>query len=450
MVKKYNNKMAQIFNFIDSNDYVTIQTTDGLNILSELNYPKNVLHTMVNSNILILFENDNKLVVYDYNIDTCNITSTDVFDLQDKLNFMFSLSGGGGGGIVSVNATTPLTSSGGSNPIISFEPQADGTYLILFNGGNTTLISKNIPIFLDENATIDNFVLGQTHYYIGKAPITFDYDLLPYPSPAPVSGFNLVNQSVFNIIITSYFGNYSYSLAPNQSLKNIQVTDNGSAWEILADEYFDNRYNLQEVTDKGAVTTNALTVRNNPDTYRARYSILGQDVQRDDLGFRVSYYENGITKSTNSNGKTWQLQVPDITGNTNNSSFLVAFRPNVSGTVAYLSDIPTLDQVLLEGTTATNGDYIISVTSNIASLTQLETTNEIVGKASLLNGVATIRYVGLTPDSIVTINPTVNGVLNGILRVSTSFDEFTVISFNYDNNFDTSLDTCEFMYRAIL
>lgn len=230
----------------------------------------------------------------------------------------------------------------GASPTPSFNAvlgvSNDSPIRALFNG-IPYVAANEIPVFLDETSTIADFVTGATHYYIGNANITYDYDLLPYPLPVPVSGFNFVNLSVFNVTFVSYFGNYTYILAPTQSLQDIQIVDNGSAWEIQPTAYFDNIYNLQQVTDKGAVTTNAIIVRNNPDIYRTRYSILGQEVQRDDLGFRVSYYENGMTKSTTANSKSWQLQFPDLTANANNSSYVVDFRPNVSGTVAYLGDI---------------------------------------------------------------------------------------------------------------
>ncbi len=222
------------------------------------------------------------------------------------------------------------------------------------------LAVNNEYIVLTEISSIADFLAGQTHYYIGKADITFDYDLLPYPLPNPVTGFNLVNQSVFDVTIISDFGNLTYLLKPNQSVKDIQVTDNGGAWLALPAQYFDNLYNLQETTDKGNVTTNAVVVRNNPDTYRTRYSIIGQQIQRDDLGFNLSYYDNGITKNATGT-KSWQLQIPNLTGNANSSSFAVDFRPNISGTVAYLGDILTtiLAGFNILGGSVSNADTIL-------------------------------------------------------------------------------------------
>lgn len=214
---------------------------------------------------------------------------------------------------------------------------------VLFNAlsGEFDLVrSEEIPIFLDETATIADFQTGNTYFYVGETPITFDYDLLPYPLPVPASGFNFVNLSTFDTTFVSNGGNATYLLKPSQSLQDIQVVDNGGLWFANATQYFDNLYDLQTVTNKGSITTNAIIVRNNPDTYRTRYSILGQGIQRADLGYDLNYYDDGITKLA-TGSKTWQLQIPDLTSNANSSSFAAAFRPNVSGTVAYLSDITT-------------------------------------------------------------------------------------------------------------
>lgn len=112
----------------------------------------------------------------------------------------FSL-GGGGGSVTSVTASSPLSSSGGATPNISFSAQPDGNYGLNFASGVVTF--SELPIFLYETSTIADFVAGQTHYYIGGTAITYDYDLLPYPLPLPVSGFNFVNLSTFDVTIIS-------------------------------------------------------------------------------------------------------------------------------------------------------------------------------------------------------------------------------------------------------
>ena len=193
---------------------------------------------------------------------------------------------------------------------------------------------------LDETSTIADFQTGKTYYYTGDAPIVYDYDLLPDPTPVPVSGFNFVNLSVHTVTFNSWWGNFTYNLTPNQSLRDVQVVDNWWVWEAVAVEYIDNISDLQEATTKWSVTTNAIIVRNNPDTYRTRYSTIWQEIQKDDLGYRVVNSHLSLRKSTIADSKTWEMQYPDLTGNPNNTSFVVSFRPNVSGTVAYLSDIP--------------------------------------------------------------------------------------------------------------
>jgi hypothetical protein len=193
-------------------------------------------------------------------------------------------------------------------------------------------------IFLDETSTIADFQTGKTHYYIGEMATTYDYNNEPYPLPLPVSNFNFVNLSVFDVSFTSDGGNYLYTVKSGQALRDIAIIDSGF-WEIGATEYIDNLYNLQEVTNKGSDTTNAIRVINSPNTYRTRYSTIGTQIQRDDLGFQLRYGDTGIILNRNIGNKTWSLQIPDITANANSSSFSVAFRPDLSGTVAYLSDL---------------------------------------------------------------------------------------------------------------
>lgn len=209
----------------------------------------------------------------------------------------------------------------------------------LQDASGTIALLSDMPLFLSETSTIEDFETGKTYFYIGETPITYDYDLLPYPSPVPVTGFNFVNQSVFDVVFSSDGGNTVYILKPNQSFQDIQVIDNGGFWGVYTTQYFDNHYDLQQVTNKANTTTNALIVRNNPDNYRTRYSILGQQIQRNDLGYEVNYVDNAITKKTFNDTKSWDLLIPDLTTNPNNSSFSVNFRPNVNGTIAYLSDI---------------------------------------------------------------------------------------------------------------
>jgi microcystin-dependent protein len=225
----------------------------------------------------------------------------------------------------------------------------------LFNGIPYVALNE-IPNFLTETSTIANFVTGQTFYYIGETAITYDYNTLPYPLPIPVQNFNFVNLSVHNVLFTSDSGNYSYTLKPLQALKDITIID-GGVWQVLATEYIDNIYTLQQVTTKGNTTTDAIIVRNNPDTYRVRYSTIGQQIQKDDLGNRINYDHLGINLNRTAGNKNWALQIPDITANPNNSSFVVVFRPNISGTVAYLSDINVItEQTHTTGATITIAD----------------------------------------------------------------------------------------------
>lgn len=203
----------------------------------------------------------------------------------------------------------------------------------------TVALEEDLPIFLDETSTIADFVTGRTHYYIGEAPNTYDYDLEPYPLPIPTQNFNFVNLSVHDVLLTSAFGNNFYTLEPQQALRDITIVDGGGFWELTATEYIDNINTLQQVVNKGNTTRDAFFVINNPDTYRTRYSTIGTQIQRDDLGNRINYSDTGIELTRQTGNKSFSINLPDITANAINSSFEVDFRPNVSGTVAYLSDI---------------------------------------------------------------------------------------------------------------
>ena len=196
-------------------------------------------------------------------------------------------------------------------------------------------------VYLYETSTIADIQAGKIHYYIGNAQITFDYDLEPFPTPIPVSGYDLVNLSVHEVFIYSDLGNGNYILTPNQRLRNVQVYDNGNGvWAVIADEYVDNIYDLQQVTNKGSSTTNPLIVRTSPNTYRTIYTILGQEVQRTDLGYTIIYRDFGIIKLQNNTLQNFSINLPDISGNAPATAIVVNFRPNVSGTVAYLEELP--------------------------------------------------------------------------------------------------------------
>lgn len=58
--------------------------------------------------------------------------------LADTLGF--KLGGGTGGSVISVTASSPLSSSGGANPDISLEAQPDGNYALNFSGGAATFV----------------------------------------------------------------------------------------------------------------------------------------------------------------------------------------------------------------------------------------------------------------------------------------------------------------------
>lgn len=239
--------------------------------------------------------------------------------------------------------------------------------IYLWNGSAYEAINSG-ALFLDENSTIADFQTGNTYFYIGDATITYDYDLLPYPLPIPVQNFNFVNLSVFDVVFASDSLNTVYTLKPQQALRDIKVVDIGN-WQLDVTEYIDNIPNLQAVTQKGAQTFDALIVKNNPDTYRTRYSTIGQQVQYDVGGVRVDYDYIGLLVKTLVDNKNFLIQYPNISGNAINSIFTVQFRPDVSGTVAYLGDI--INAILQNGNSfsapmviGTNDNFPLSLETN--------------------------------------------------------------------------------------
>lgn len=233
--------------------------------------------------------------------------------------------------------------------------------------------SLNPPIFLDQTSTIADFQTGNIYYYVGTAPITYDYDLLPYPTPIPVSGFDFVNLSVYDVTFNANGGNSGYVLTPNQRLRDVQVIDNG-LWDLFATEYFDNIYNLQQVTSKGNTTFNNIHIQNNPTTYEIFLTPDGWFAKNYVTNDNV-WYNNRFIRKDASGFKTWFINFPDLSTNLNNSSINVDFRPNVSGTVAYLSDIAnaltnfTLQDVTNNGNTTSNP---IKITDGTTDLIRLE------------------------------------------------------------------------------
>jgi hypothetical protein len=205
--------------------------------------------------------------------------------------------------------------------------------------------ANEIPIYLDEFSTFADLQANRRHIYIGNAPLTIDLDTaIPYPLPVPTAQ-NLViaNQSFYVFEIVSGGFSSGVSLPPLYStVEGVNFDDFGNGyWEISYGAYI-TAMSLQQVIQQGNTTRDAFFVVNNPDTYRTRYSTIGTQIQRDDLGNRINYSDLGIELTRSTGNKTFAINLPDITANAINSSFTVDFRPNLSGTVAYLSDITGL------------------------------------------------------------------------------------------------------------
>ncbi len=82
--------MAQVFNFIDNTTHISIETIVNNVTKTVSKYGKDTLSTKVKFGKLFIDDGLFPQVIYDYNIDTCNINSTNVFDLQDQLDFIFN------------------------------------------------------------------------------------------------------------------------------------------------------------------------------------------------------------------------------------------------------------------------------------------------------------------------------------------------------------------------
>lgn len=291
-------------------------------------------------------------------------------------------------------------------------------------------VSGNSPIFLDETSTIADFQAGNTYFYIGEAPITYDYDLEPYPLPVPASSFNFVNLSVFDVTFNSDGANTVYTLKPQQALRDVQFNDIG-VWQLNPTEYIDNIYNLNQVTDKGNSTFNAIFVRNNPDTYRTRYSTIGQQLQYDLGGYNINYDNLGVSKLTQAGSKSWNLQLPDLTANTNSTSYTVDFRPNVSGTVAYLSDIPVSSGNIYTIDGTLTGDRVLDTGIYDFSIRNLTNTNNKTYDFTLTdassNTASMVMYVtdSLSKPTVSLGSNSISQTLNSSLEVGSTFGIFS-------------------------
>ena len=88
--------MAQIFNFEDNGSHFTIQTLNGAIVASDKQYPKNTLTTNVfGDKLYISTIQGQRLVDYTYSIDSSNLVSENIADLQNQLDTIFATADGG-------------------------------------------------------------------------------------------------------------------------------------------------------------------------------------------------------------------------------------------------------------------------------------------------------------------------------------------------------------------
>lgn len=305
----------------------------------------------------------------------------------------------------------------------------------------TIALVEDLPIFLDEFSTFADLQANRRHIYIGNAPLTIDLDTaIAYPLPVPTQQ-NLViaNQSFYVFEIVSGGGASGVSLPPLYStVEGVNFDDFGNGyWEISYGAYI-TAMSFQQVIQQGNTTRDAFFVVNNPDTYRTRYSTIGTQIQRDDLGNRINYEDIGITLLRQAGNKSWALQIPDITSNANSSSFLVDFRPDVSGTVAYLSDITNItEQNHTSGGSVIINDGVdilyVDPASTIASLTVILPENPINGQEVKVSFGGTIT-AGTVATALAIVGNTGHTVLAGASITTANAGDGFIFKFQSSTN----------------
>jgi hypothetical protein len=274
-----------------------------------------------------VFLNDSDSYLYTDILNAAGATYGANRDLAAKeLSNLAGFSAGGGGGSVnSVTASLPLTSSGGANPNISFDGE--------------------LPIFLTETSTFADIQANRLHIYVGNAPLTIDLDTeIPFP-PLPIptqQNFSVANQSGFVFSIISSGGGGGFSIPARYAYATgITITDGGGGYWEANPAIYVLAPTLQQVLSSNnvAVNTNAIF----QDTFNTQETRFYYDgfFAKDVVGNNELWYNSRFIRKESTGLKTWFLNPPDLSGNANSSSYNVGFRPDVSGTVAYLSDIPS-------------------------------------------------------------------------------------------------------------
>ena len=103
--------MAQIFNFEDNGSHFTIQTLNGAIVASDKQYPKNTLTTNVfGDKLYISTIQGQRLVDFTYSIDSSNLVSENIADLQNQLDTIFATADGGSIDITTLSKETTQAS----------------------------------------------------------------------------------------------------------------------------------------------------------------------------------------------------------------------------------------------------------------------------------------------------------------------------------------------------
>jgi hypothetical protein len=232
-------------------------------------------------------------------------------------------------------------------------------------------------IFLDETSTIADIQANKLHIYVGNAPLTIDLDVaIPFP-PLPIptqQNFSVSNNSGFAFAIISSGGGSVLSLPARYSYASgITITDGGGGyWEANPANYV-TYPTLQQVLSAGNISQNVeARFQNNPVTQETRFYYDGFFAE-DFLADSVLWYNSRFIRKSSSGSKTFFINMPNLAANAALSSFSANFRPNVTGTVAYLSDIVTaaLANILQNGNTlaaniviGTNDNFSLSFETN--------------------------------------------------------------------------------------
>jgi hypothetical protein len=366
------------FKIFLNTDSTAVIVTDNADVLLQTMARNTISVQPAGTDRIRVFLNDSNSYLYTDILDAAGATYGANRDLAAKelSNLSGFNLGGVVGGVTSVNGSTGSVTVD-FDDVLAQNP--DSNIRALLNGvGYATL--NEIPIFLTETSTFADIQANRLHIYIGNAPLTIDLDTeIPLP-PLPIptqQNFSIANNSGFAFSIISSGGGSDFTIPARYSYANgITITDGGGGfWEANPATYVAYP-NLQQVLSAGNISQNtSARFQNNPVTQETVFYDDGYISENFTTQISLWYNSRFIRKQA-AGLKTWFINFPDLTPNANLSSYNVDFRPNVSGTVAYLTDVLTtiLTGFIAGAGTVSNADTILAAIQKIVGNIALKLT----------------------------------------------------------------------------